>query len=86
MLELLDAQGLEPGQIPKGEDVAVTLIALRDNLVDDLSMLSMDTLRNNGISDPSKLDFSESDFKYGAELNNFIAKKNLMEANGIDAQ
>ena len=85
LLELLDAQGLEPGQIPKGEDVAVTLIALRDNLVDDLSMLSMDTLRNNGISDPSKLDFSESDFKYGAELNNFIAKKNLMEANGIDS-
>lgn len=84
LLELLDAQSLEPGQLPKGEDVAVTLIALRDNLVDDLSMLSADALRNNGIADPSKLDFSETDFKYGAELNNFIAKKNLMDANGID--
>ena len=82
--QLLAAQGLEPGQIPKGEDVAVTLVTLRDNLIDDLDLLDNRALKAIGIEHPEKLSLTSEDYSFGKELNNYLAKQHMLIANGID--
>ena len=81
--QLLEAQGLEPGDIPKGEDVAVTLVTLRDHLVDDLDMLDDRALKDLGIQYPEKLRLSPEVIEYGQDLNKYLAKQHMLFASGI---
>lgn len=82
--QLLEAQGLEPGNIPKGENVAVTLVALRDNLIDDLDLLDNRALNAIGIEKAEEIKLSADVYNYGKELNNYLAKQHVLLANGID--
>lgn len=81
--KLLEAQGLQPGEKPKGQDIAVTLITLRDNLVDDISKLPMKDLKEMGINSTENLKFSPEEKDFAIKLNQYIGKRNLMEISGI---
>ncbi|SKA59107.1 hypothetical protein SAMN02745213_00608 [Succinivibrio dextrinosolvens DSM 3072] len=81
--KLLEAQGLMPGDKPSGQDVAVTLITLRDNLIDDITKLSESDLKAIGITSPENLKFSAEEKDFAVKLNQYLGKRNLMELSGI---
>lgn len=82
--KLLDAQGLMPGDKPQGQDIAVTLIALRDNLIDDIEKLSEKDLKDAGISSPENLKFSKEEKEFGIRLNQYLGKRNISELSGVN--
>ncbi|MCR5535786.1 MAG: hypothetical protein K6F05_00045 [Succinivibrio sp.] len=78
LTSLLEAQGLKPGQQPQGEEVAVTLALLRDNLIDDLADVNADDLRALGFREPEHLKLSAEEIAYGLKLNQVKAKAALL--------
>jgi hypothetical protein len=80
---LLEKQGLMPGDKPKGQDVAVTIITLRDNLIDDISKFSEKDLKEIGIKNPENLKFSAEEKEFSIKLNQYQGKRNLAELSGV---
>ncbi len=81
--KLLEAQGLMPGEKPKGQDIAVTLVTLRDNLIDDISKLSEHDLKEMGVTSPDNLKFSAEEQDFAIRLNQYLGKRNLAELSGV---
>lgn len=64
---LLSAQKLGPNDSVKGEDVAVSISLLRDNLIDDASQLDDATLAAYGIDNRELINFTEDDMTFAKE-------------------
>lgn len=74
---LLSAQNLNPGDPVRGENVAVSISLLRDNLVDDASQLDPAILSSYGIDNKELITFSKEEFSFAKEYANYELKRKL---------
>ncbi len=73
--KLLSAQKQSPDDAVKGENVAVTISLLRDNLVDDASQLDPAILRGYGIDNKDLITFSREELNFAKEYAEYELRK-----------
>ncbi|MCR5536076.1 MAG: hypothetical protein K6F05_01535 [Succinivibrio sp.] len=78
---LTELQNLAPGEKPKGEEVAASLILLRDNLIDSLDALDETRLQALGLN-KSTCVLSQAELDYGIRLNLNRALNNVAQTSG----
>ena len=75
--KLLSAQNQNPGDPVKGENVAVSISLLGDNLVDDISQLDPAILSNYGIDNKELITFSKEEISFAKDYANYALKRKI---------
>ncbi|MBE6422430.1 hypothetical protein [Succinivibrio dextrinosolvens] len=81
---LLSAQKLGPKDSVKGEDVAVSISLLRDNLIDDASLLDDATLAAYGISNRQLITFTKDEMTFAKDYAEYLVHQSQYQALNLD--
>ncbi len=69
--KLQSKQGIKPNESVKGENVAVTLSILKDNLIDRLEQLDPDILRLYGINDLNQITLTKEEIEHSIAIQKY---------------